>query len=241
MPEGKLEKMKIYAYNNPVLSDEHLVHDDAKIGPNPFEAYINPENYTVEKKMEFRQAQAQGTTGNQAPFELKPPEEMAFEFLLDDTGLIPSSMNERIKQEGLGEILKKFSEFLLGYDSSTHEPKFFKLVWGDLLFKGRCTSLNIAYKLFNPNGKPIRAVCKVTLKEFKEDEMRVAEDAPQSPDLTHYRRIKQGDTLPLMCYRIYGDSKYYLQVAKVNKLSNFRHLKVGDEIFFPPIAKASTN
>jgi nucleoid-associated protein YgaU len=65
----------------------------------------------------------------------------------------------------------------------------------------------------------------------------VIEENNSSPDLTHYRVIKKGDTLPLMCYRIYGDSKYYIQVAKANKLSNFRHLKEGEEIFFPPIAK----
>jgi nucleoid-associated protein YgaU len=51
--------------------------------------------------------------------------------------------------------------------------------------------------------------------------------------------VKKGDTLPLMCYRIYGDSRYYLQVAMANRLTNFRNLQVGDELFFPPIEKTS--
>ncbi len=38
-------------------------------------------------------------------------------------------------------------------------------------------------------------------------------------------------------YRIYGDSKYYLEVAKANNLTNFRKLTPGQEIFFPPIQK----
>jgi len=105
------------------------------------------------------------------------------------------------------------------------------------LFKGRCTGLNINFKLFNSDGKPTRAICKVTFTGSIEDNLRTAEERRESPDLTHYRLIKAGDTLPLMCYRIYGNSGYYLQVAQVNKLSNFRRLQPGTEIFFPPIEK----
>jgi hypothetical protein len=37
-----------------------------------------------------------------------------------------------------------------------------------------------------------------------------------------------------MTERIYGDSKYYLEVAKINGLINFRQLIPGQELFFPP-------
>jgi hypothetical protein len=227
MIAGELLKMHIYAYNDPELSDSHQVDE-------PFIAMINPETYAIETKMEFRQGQGQGTTGTQQPFELKPPEEMAFEFLFDNTGIIDGN-----QRDDLSEEIATFTELLMGYDSETHEPKFFKLVWGTLLFKGRCIGLLVTYKLFNPDGSPIRAICKVTFREFKEENLRVAEENAQSPDLTHHRIVKKGDTLPLMCYNIYGDSRYYIQVARVNKLNNFRSLKTGDEIFFPPITKAA--
>lgn len=42
-----------------------------------------------------------------------------------------------------------------------------------------------------------------------------------------------------MSHRIYGDSKYYLEVARVNEITSFRKLEVGKEIFFPPIEKTS--
>jgi len=117
-------------------------------------------------------------------------------------------------------------------------------VSGDVLENRPVTNVTRGLQGVLPNlniritdGKPIRAVCKVTLRELKPEELRVIEEANQSPDLTHYRVAKKGDTLPLMCYRIYGDSKYYWQVAKANKLSNFRLVQPGQEIFFPPIAK----
>lgn len=225
--DGQLEKMKIYAYNNPELSSEHQVGE-------PFVAMMNPETYSIETKMEFNLRQGHGTSGSTPRFELKLPEEMSFEFLFDNTGIIDDDPSENLTDK-----IQDFATFLMGYDGSTHEPKFFKLAWGTLLFKGRCTALNINYKLFNPDGSPIRAVCKVTFKEFKEEHLRVAEENNQSPDLTHLRVVKKGDTLPLMCWRIYGDSRHYLEVARANGLVNFRDLAPGSTIVFPPFAKAS--
>jgi nucleoid-associated protein YgaU len=59
----------------------------------------------------------------------------------------------------------------------------------------------------------------------------------ESPDLTHIRLVKAGDTLPEMCFNIYGDPRYYLDVARQNRLDNFRKLEPGTRIFFPPIEK----
>lgn len=228
MSGGHLEKMKIFAYNDPELSKAHQVGQ-------PFTALMNPESYSIDTKMEFNLKQGKGTSGKTPKFELKHPEEMSFEFLFDNTGIIDDNANP---PADLTRKLKDFQEFLMGYDGKTHEPKFFKLAWGTLLFKGRCTGLNLNYKLFNPDGAPIRAIAKVTFKEFKEDKLRVAEENNQSPDLTHYRVVRKGDTLPFMCFLIYGDSRHYLEVARANQLADFRNLTVGEEIFFPPFAKA---
>jgi hypothetical protein len=224
MAAGEFEKLKIIAYSDPDFADSHQVGE-------PFEALINPESYTLETRMEFSDQQGSGTSGSQPKFAMKPPEELAFEFLFDNTGIIDGNPREDISED-----LQNFKDFLMKYEGDIHSPKLFKFVWGTSLMKGICTALNINYKLFNPDGKPIRAICKVTIRELKEEELRVIEENNQSPDLTHYRLIKKGDTLPLLCYSIYGDSKYYIQVARVNKLNNFRNLQAGDQIFFPPIS-----
>ena len=225
MPDGQFEKLKIFAYSDPGC--------ETQVG-EPFTVMMNPENYTQEIKMEFENGQGQGTSGSQPKFKLKPPEELSFEILFDNTGIIDKNPRSDIATD-----IENFKQFLMGYEGDIHQPKFFKFVWGTSLMKGICVLLNIAYKLFNPNGKPIRAICKVSIRELKEEERRVAEERNSSPDLTHYRTVKQGDTLPLMCYRIYGHSRYYWQIAKVNGLSNFRELQPGSEIFFPPIDKTT--
>ena len=47
-------------------------------------------------------------------------------------------------------------------------PPFITFTWGsETTFKSVCTSLTVAYKLVRPNGDPIRADVKLTLKQAK--------------------------------------------------------------------------
>ncbi|MGR9053652.1 MAG: LysM peptidoglycan-binding domain-containing protein, partial [Gammaproteobacteria bacterium] len=66
---------------------------------------------------------------------------------------------------------------------------------------------------------------------------RMARESLSSPDLTHARMVLAGDTLPLMTERIYGTSKYYLRIAQINGLDDFRNLKPGSMLVFPPLEK----
>ena len=101
MANGQLEKMRIYAYNNPELSSEHEVGE--------FVAMMNAETYAIETKMEFNLEQGQGTSGSEPRFELKQPEEMAFEFLFDNTGIIDGESREDIADEIIEYFLPTFA------------------------------------------------------------------------------------------------------------------------------------
>jgi hypothetical protein len=161
---------------------------------------------------------------------------MSFEFLFDNTGIIDNKPKPHIRDD-----VEAFKKLLLEFDSESHEPRHFKVVWGPFMFKGRCNALTITYKLFNADGFPIRAVCKTTFKGSIDETLRVATENRHSPDITHYRIVKSGETLPWLCFLVYGDSKYYLQIAGVNNLTDFRNLQQGQELFFPPIVKNAIN
>ena len=231
MPEtGKLEKMLILAFSDSEKAENGGVND----ADDMFEALINPESYTLQYKLKFSEGtQGQGTSGAQLKYEYTEPEEITFDFLFDNTGIIDGQPRASIVDD-----LKKFKEVLIAYKGDSHEPRHFKLVWGEnSIFKGRVTDVSINHKLFKPDGTPIRATATVKFRSSIEEQKRAASENRSSPDLTHIRKVKYGDTLPLMCYRIYGDPKYYLQVAEVNGLDNFRLLKPGTDIFFPPLEK----
>lgn len=225
---GKLEKMLILAFSD----SKKMESGGKKEADDYIEALINPETYTVDYKLKFSSSgQGQGTSGKQLKYEYTEPEEMTFEFLFDNSGVIDGKPRESVADD-----IRKFRDLLTGYRGDTHEPRHFKLAWGkNSIFKGRVVELGITYRMFNPDGTPVRALAKVKFKSSIEEEKRAAKEDKKSPDLTHIRRVKGGDTLPLLCHAVYGDSKYYLKVAEINGIDNFRSLVPGMEIVFPPI------
>ena len=224
---GKLEKMLILAFDS-AKDAERGGTVEAKAR---FEALINPETYTLEYKVKTADGQGQGTKGAQIKFEYTLPEELTFDFLFDNTGLIDG----KPKPDGVFEDVDAFRKLLTEYQGKSHEPYHLKLVWGNLIFKGRAIEVGITYKLFNPDGQPIRALVRVKFKGSIEEEKRAAQQDPQSPDLTQLRTVRPGDTLPFMCFQVYGDPRHYLLVAEFNRLDDFRSLNVGDRIQFPPL------
>jgi hypothetical protein len=229
---GKHGKMLILAFSDSKKAESGGVAE----ADESFEALINPETYTLAYKLKFSNSgQGHGTSGKQLKYEYTEPAEMTFEFLFDNTGIIDGDPRDSIADD-----LKQFRQVVIDYKGDSHEPRHFKLVWGEnSIFKGRVTEVDITYKLFKADGTPIRAVAKVTFKSSIEEEKRAAKEDKQSPDLTHVRMVRRGDTLPQLCYEEYGDPSRYLQVAAVNGLDNFRALSPGQKLKFPPIAKTT--
>jgi hypothetical protein len=218
--KGELEKLLIKAYTAPDYSGDPV---------SEFKVFFNPEEYTRVYDVEFQREQGEGTTGSPVVFRKVKPQEYTLKFLFDGTGV----SGEKID---VYETIQEFFQ-VAGYDGEIHRPRFLKLIWGKLEIKCVLLKAEITYKMFHPDGTPLRAILNATFTENVDDSTRVAEANDSSPDLTHVRIVKEGDTLPLMTYRIYGDFSYYLEVARVNKLKNFRQLKAGERIFFPPMEK----
>ncbi|MRG48169.1 LysM peptidoglycan-binding domain-containing protein [Chitinophaga sp. SYP-B3965] len=235
--EGTLAKMRIIPCIDASYTEEP--------GADPFIVQVNPDTYTLAHSIVYNDAAAQGNSKAQLQFNRITPQQLDFDFLFDGTGVISqgggllkiASLFGGGEEMVVADEIEKLKQVVLNYSGDIHEPRYVKLSWGALLFKCRLTSLRVQYKLFKPDGTPLRAVAKCSFRESVEPTRREAEEGNNSPDLTHVRVVKEGDTLPLMTYRIYGDSKYYLEVAKANGLVNFRDLKAGQQIFFPPIAK----
>ena len=223
---GEIKKMWIRAYNSAKMEDKDLAGE--------FYAMVNPESYTLDMKTETKGKQGQGTSGKQQKFSFKQPDEFTFEFLFDNTGIIDGKPRKDIADD-----LKKLQDLAFKLDGKVHEPRHVHIIWGTFDFKGRFTAMSINCKLFDNEGTPIRAMVKVTVKKSEEEKERTAKERKSSPDLTHRRIVKRGESLPWLCNIIYGDPKYYIQVARANSIANFRMIKEGAEIFFPPFNKKS--
>lgn len=219
---GELEKLTVYAYTDPKYLE----------GPvDYFETFINPDEYKQVYDVEYKTEQGEGTTGSRMVFQKIKPQQFTLKFYLDGTGIAGDPM----------DVQSTVDEFfdVVGYDGDIHRPKYLKIIWGTLEFNCILTKADVTYKMFYPDGTPIRAIIDASFFENIDDTSRVAEANDSSPDLTHERIVKAGDTLPTMCYNIYKDHTYFLEVARVNKLKDFRNLEVGQKIIFPPLDKES--
>ncbi len=195
-----------------------------------FEAMLNPSSYSHAHSISYNKKEAIGQAGAETKFGSIDAEKINFDIVLDGTGVVdlPGVADVKTQVQQLNDIVYK-------YDGEKHETHVIRLLWGSLLFFGRLDSMSIDYTLFRPSGEPLRAKIKLAFSSFLSKEEEALQANRSSPDLSHYVEVQAGDTLPLLCYRIYKDSAYYLEVARVNKLSNFRDLKPGTRLHFPPL------
>jgi hypothetical protein len=216
-----LTKLRIEAYDTP----DYI---GAPIGL--FLAFVNPTEIAVAYEVAYDGAQGTGTTNARMEFKHMKPGDLTLNFFLDGTGANGVTANVQ-------EMVEEF-QLATGYDGDMHRTRYLKIAWGTLAIR-KCVLKNasITYKLFQANGVPLRAVITATFTENADDQTRVAEAKDQSPDLTHVRLVKAGDSLPALCYQIYGNPAYYLEVAEANRIDNFRKLIPGTRIFFPPLEK----
>ncbi len=219
--KGELEKLVIKAYEQADYSGEPVAE---------FSAYVNPSEITLAYDVEYDDGQGAGTTGSRMEFKKIKPGDLALSFFIDGTGANGVVIDVQQKIESFQQVT--------GYNGSIHRPNYLKIAWGTLSVK-RCVlkSASIAYKLFKPDGVPLRAVISANFTDNSDDETRVALAQDESPDLTHARIFTAGDSLPRLCYQIYGSPDYYLEVAKANDLLDFRNIQPGTRILFPPLEK----
>lgn len=222
MAEGNLSKLQIISHTDDRFQEEVTT----------ISVPVNPAKYDRTFSILYNEEQEQGTQGNNPPFNKTPPEEIQFEFLYDSTGVVPGSNNIQSK-------IEEFKQVVYKVEGKIHRPNFLKLLWGDLSFNCVLKDLKISYTLFKPDGTPLRALVQATFLQVIDEERRAAEQGNSSPDLSHIRYVKDGDTLPLMTYRIYGDASLYLQIARFNGIINFRDVKPNTKIVFPPLEKAA--
>ena len=220
MDRGQLERLMILAYTVPDYMG-------APVGQ--FEAFVNPSEITQSYEVEYDAAQGSGTTGSRMDFKKIKPGDTTLAFFLDGTG----ANGRRIE---VAAEIERF-RYVTGYSGRIHRPHYLIVAWGKVEIT-RCVlkSAQIAYKLFHPDGTPLRAVITATFIENTDDRSRVAAAQDQSADLTHVRVLAAGDTLARLCDEIYGDPLMCAQVARANGLDGWRDLAPGTRLVFPPLA-----
>jgi Contractile injection system tube protein len=232
-----MEKVRIYSFLDKNFRDPG--EGISRIKP-AFLAPINPESFTKNLKVDLDQRRGHGSHGTDLRFKSTVPEELKLDFILDGTKTMEGygGDDSTLVNMPVHDQLKKFLDTVYRYEGEIHRPKFLLLIWGsEIRFRCILSNLDINHTLFNANGEPLRAKLSATFLNYKAREERIAAERQQSADLTHQRKVKQGDRLDLMTFRIYNDPNYFLQVGRANGLTRIRNIKPGMNLFFPPFDK----
>jgi nucleoid-associated protein YgaU len=122
--------------------------------------------------------------------------------------------------------------------SGTPFPPILRFSWGaHNEFTGVMTTLNAKYTMFKSNGEPTRAVCQISLTEFKQGSVK---QNPTSGGRRARRshEVVLGDTLMSVAFEEYGTPTWWRALAIENRIDNPLRLRTGTVLLIPPADEA---
>ncbi len=197
---------------------------------DPFYVMLNPEDITIQAGAKYEEKAL-----HRLKFiEYERPKLILPALIFDTTGAVPEA-EWPSQLKSVTDMVLLLELVVYAYDNESHQNPIVQLTWGEINYYARVTRFNTKYSMFNSDGIPMRAEVTLTLDSYFTDLPAEYVEDRKSPNLTHLVEVKAGDSLPQMCYKVYRDSSYYLQIAQINNLKNFRQLTPGMKLEFPPI------
>lgn len=120
-------------------------------------------------------------------------------------------------------------------DGGLHAPPVVEFAWGKFVFTGVVTSLRQRMTLFSEDGRVLRARLTLSLKSYKSAEVQLRELKLSSPDRSHVRVLREGETLAHLAYQVYGDPRLWRSIAEANGIRRPRHVAVGTPLRIPAL------
>ena len=197
----------------------------------PFLAMFNPESFAIKEDVKWHPQCVPGKEGADLTYVSTRTRSFSIEFTIDGTGVNTNGVKIPVTAQVL--LFRTTTTKVIG---TLHSPPQLLVQYGLFICNCKITTSTVTYTMFDMFGLPIRAKINASFEEITPSGLGALLSMLSSPDLTHKLTVQPGDILPLLTYKTYNNQLYYLQVAKVNKLKNFRKLKAGTTLVFPPIS-----
>jgi hypothetical protein len=198
-------------------------------------AMFNPEEYTVNKDINYAQTGVPGLRapiiqfvhGNMGTLEMELFLDTYEEHREGSRTLNPAG-------EDVCNLTRKITD-LMSIDATTHAPPVLLFTWASLSFTCVLARASQRFIMFLPDGTPVRARLQVTFNEFNNVELEAKEVKRETADFSKLYVVGQGETLSAIAGRTYGNPALWRPIAVRNGVDNPRALAVGLRLLVPQL------
>lgn len=190
------------------------------------EALFNPKEYAISKSVPWNPQATAGLDAPEMQFTTGQGESLDLELFFDT---YEAGSNVRA-------MTKALHQFAM-IDETLHRPPMVLVSWGDLKFQGVVESINHRFTMFLESGIPVRATCKLTLREARSAQMQEEARAKESPDHAKLHAVRRGETLQSIANQVYEDSTEWRRIADANGIDDPFALEPGTKLIVPPILR----
>ena len=199
---------------------------------------FNPTEYSITKTNTWNFKEVQGQSLPPPEFGGGAPRQLSLQLLLD-ASLLEGSQSVKDITDKLFKMMEVGDGQPAGGKRASPPKVTFR--WGAVdTFLAVCTSLTVAYQLFEPNGVPIRADVKLDLKQAAQASTSSSASAQKGTNPTTrameghgVHTVQDGDSLPSIAYRAYGDATRWRAIAEANGIDNPLHMRRGTALVVP--------
>lgn len=194
---------------------------------------FNPEEYTVNREMNYAQAAIPGLSGPVLQFVCGNMQTLEMELFLDTYE--EHKLNDRVLNQAHDDVRNMTNQVtdLMNIDPTTHAPPVLLFTWASLSFTCVLARATQRFIMFLPDGTPVRARLQVVFNEFRNVDTEAKEVKRETADYTKRYVVNQGETLAGIASASYGDPALWRVIALANDIDRPRPLAAGQSLTLP--------
>jgi nucleoid-associated protein YgaU len=194
---------------------------------------FNPEEYTVNREINYAQAAIPGLSGPILQFVNGNMQTLEMELFLDSYE--EHKVNNRVLNQAQDDVRGLTTQItnLMNINPTTHAPPVLLFTWASLSFTCVLARASQKFIMFLPDGTPVRARLQVVFNEFRNVDLEAKEVKRETSDYTKRYMVNQGETLSGIAAASYGDPALWRVIALANDIDRPRSLAAGQELTLP--------
>lgn len=206
----------------------------------PIDVLFNPTEYSIDGGASYAELQIPGADMPILQFVRGEAQTLTLELFLDGT----------TRREPIEEDLNHLRDFVR-INGDLHAPPVCRFEWGrsvtegasqgaqENAFTGVVTSLRERHTLFNEDGRILRTRVTLTLKSYRSVDVQNRETPRESPDRTHIRVLREGETLSQLANETYGDARLWRVIASENGIERPLFVEPGTALRVPSLPRTT--